>query len=304
MRPDGDDTPVGRLLSRRDAVRLLALGGAAAAVGCNGSGNSAESERIASSVTDSAGGNVMGPVPKCVAKPELTAGPYFLDQQLNRSDIRLEPSTNVVKEGAVLQLALRVQQIANGKCTPLSGAMVDIWHCDAAGTYSGVNDNMIGFNTVGQKFLRGFQVTDKNGIARFTTIYPGWYPGRTPHIHFKVRTPASAVAANQKNSIYEFTSQLFFDDSLSDQVFASAPYSTKGVRDRRNSDDGIYREAGDTLMLDVTRGTVGYDASFELALDLSDAETGMPDGMGRESRPRGRPPGQSAGGRRPVPGDG
>ena len=98
--------------------------------------------------------------------------------------------------------------------------------------YSDVSDP--GFSTVGQKFLRGYQVTDANGVAGFTTIYPGWYPGRAIHIHFKVRSDPSS------SSGFEFTSQLFFDDELTDQVHAQQPYAAKGQRTRRNSGDGIY----------------------------------------------------------------
>jgi protocatechuate 3,4-dioxygenase beta subunit len=118
-------------------------------------------------------------------------------------------------------------------CLPLAGAIVDVWHCDALGVYSDVADP--GFDTSGQKFLRGFQQTDGDGVARFLTIYPGWYPGRTVHIHFKIRSPAS------DGSVYDFTSQLFFDDSLSDSVFTSSPYAAKGERGTRNQDDGIFR---------------------------------------------------------------
>jgi protocatechuate 3,4-dioxygenase beta subunit len=135
---------------------------------------------------------------------------------------------------------------------------VDVWHCDALGVYSDVSD--AGFNTVGKKYLRGYQVTDANGVARFTTIYPGWYSGRTVHIHFKIRSSASSTSA------YEFTSQLFFDDNLTDQVHAQSPYASKGQRDTRNANDGIYRQGGAQLVLDVTASGGGYAATFDIAL--------------------------------------
>ena len=112
--------------------------------------------------------------------------------------------------------------------------MVDVWHCDAAGVYSGVSDP--GFDTSSQQFLRGYQVTDRSGRAQFTTIYPGWYPGRTIHIHFKVRTNATGGQA------YEFTSQLFFDEALNDQVLAQPPYAARGQRNTFNSEDNIYND--------------------------------------------------------------
>jgi protocatechuate 3,4-dioxygenase beta subunit len=127
--------------------------------------------------------------------------------------------------------------------------------------YSDVSDP--GFNTAGQKFLRGYQVTGTDGVARFTTIYPGWYRGRAVHIHFKIR---SSVAAS---SAYEFTSQLFFDDSLTDQVHAGQPYVSKGQRDLRNSQDGIYNQGGSQLVLNVSETADGYAATFDIALDTT-----------------------------------
>ncbi len=130
---------------------------------------------------------------------------------------------------------------------------MDIWHCDAAGQYSDISDP--GFNTKGQIWLRGYQTTDTNGQAAFTTIYPGWYSSRAVHIHFKIRTTTSS------NQSYEFTSQLFFDDALSDQVFTQAPYASKGQRDTLNSNDSIYK---DTLLLTVNQTDQGYAAAFDI----------------------------------------
>ena len=98
-------------------------------------------------------------------------------------------------------------------------------------------------------------------VARFTTIYPGWYRGRAVHIHFKIRSPASATAA------YEFTSQLFFDDALTDRVHAQQPYAAKGQRDLRNSGDGIYNQGGSELVLTVNPTSGGYAATFDVALE-------------------------------------
>lgn len=103
-------------------------------------------------------------------------------------------------------------------------------------------------------------MTGADGVARFTTIYPGWYQGRTVHIHFKVRSGADDDAN------YEFTSQFFFDDALSDVVFQNEPYSSKGERGTRNSNDGIYQESGDQLLLDVESAESGYSATFEVGM--------------------------------------
>ncbi len=240
---DLDDLPVGRVLTRREALAVLGASGALFFLGCSDS----------EATTDP------GETGACVVRPELTEGPYYVDEELNRSDLRSDPSDGSVRAGALLALTFNVSRASNSACEPLAGAIVDVWHCDAEGVYSDVSDG--GFNTVGKKFLRGYQVTGSDGIARFTTIYPGWYRGRAVHIHFKVRSSASSTSA------YEFTSQLFFDDTLTDQVHAAAPYSAKGQRDTRNANDGIYGQGGSQLVLNVTEASEGYAAVFDIALE-------------------------------------
>jgi protocatechuate 3,4-dioxygenase beta subunit len=270
---DNDDLPVGRLLTRRDALRLIA--GATAVAGAG---------RWYAFAAPLEGATV----PACVAKPELTEGPYFVDEKLERSDIRGEPGGGALTPGVPLALSFAVSRLANNTCSPLAGALVDVWQCDAQGAYSDVNDP--GFNTAGKKFLRGFQRTDNDGVARFTTVYPGWYRGRTVHIHFKIRTTAPSNAA------YEFTSQVFFDDAFSDRLFAEQPaYKRPGKRDTLNGDDFIFRESRGQLLLPVTTTTKGLTAALDVALDLSNVEVGRPDGEGgrgrRGGRRGGRPPG-------------
>ncbi len=128
-----------------------------------------------------------------------------------------------------------------------------------SGSNSDVSDP--GFNTIGKKFLRGYQTTGADGKAAFTTIYPGWYQGRSVHVHFKIRSAAGASSA------YEFTSQLFFDEALTDQVHARQPYADKGQRTLRNEDDGIYNQGGPQMVLAVTQSGGIYSAAFDLALE-------------------------------------
>jgi protocatechuate 3,4-dioxygenase beta subunit len=285
--PYDDDKPVGRVLSRREVLTLL--GGAGAAVIAATGFKQLNFSQIASTATPEAADATL---PACIVRPAETEGPYFVDEMLNRFDVRVDPADGTVKEGIPLLLKFRVSEMSANACTPLAGAQVDIWHCDALGVYSDVQDRS--FNTVGQRWLRGYQVTDENGIAEVMTIYPGWYQGRTVHIHFKIRTdPAS-------ESGYEFTSQLNFDDTLSDQVFTQGVYAQKGPnRAVRNEDDGIYRDGGDQLMLNLTETSAddlaavsataiaaatmqptlqptiqpdsqdGYTAVFDIGLDLS-----------------------------------
>ncbi|WHZ24781.1 MAG: Putative dioxygenase [Nitrospira sp.] len=198
--------------------------------------------------------------PSCVVRPEQTEGPYFVDERLNRSDIRSDPSGGHITPGTMLTLTVLASRLGAGDCRPLEGAQVDIWHCNALGIYSDVNDPS--FKTLGQKFLRGYQITDAKGEARFVTIYPGWYEGRTVHIHVKIRTEPQAKRS------HEFTSQMYFDDGLTDRVHADALYAERGPRDARNQDDRIFRRGGDRLMLAPTATADGYAATFAIGLHL------------------------------------
>jgi protocatechuate 3,4-dioxygenase beta subunit len=196
--------------------------------------------------------------PGCVLTPSQTEGPYFVDEKLRRADIRADPSDGSVRPGALLTLELRVSSVGGGRCVPVSGAIVDLWHCDAAGIYSDASDAR--FGTRGSKFLRGYQVTDAGGHVRFTTIYPGAYPGRTVHIHFKVRT-------SKPGRVGEFTSQLYFDDALTDRVHAQPPYAGPGARRMRNDGDGLYRAGGRELQLDVVSTAEGYATAYAVGID-------------------------------------
>lgn len=190
----------------------------------------------------------------CVARSALTEGPYFVDEKLNRSDIRTDPSTGVVSAGVPLVLTFVTQKISGSSCTPLEGLTVDVWHADAAGTYSDVTQ------TVGKKYLRGYQTTDATGQALFTTIFPGWYSGRAVHVHFKVRSSSASAQG------IDFTSQLFFDEGVLDAVYARAPYAARGAADVPNEDDSIYGEGGNELLLTPTVSGEGYAAKIVLGL--------------------------------------
>lgn len=256
-----DDDMVGRILTRREIVQLLGVGGAALASG---------QVMPFWSLSAAAAGQGAAMGPGCVVKPEQTEGPYFVDQQLVRSDIRAEPSTGVARPGVPLALALTVFDVSNGQCRPLPDATVDVWHCDAQGVYSGVTDP--GFDTAGQRFLRGVQTTDASGLARFATIHPGWYQGRAIHIHFKVRTQAAG-------SPWEFTSQWYFDEALNDRILANSVYAKTGNR-TTNANDGIFRNGGDQLLLAPTAAGDGHAATYGIGLDLTDAAVGRSDGAG------------------------
>lgn len=286
---DNDDLPVGRLLTRREMLKLLASVSAAAmvsacvprlpgsatpvatpaATGTTAAATAAPTSTATAVPTSAAVATATAEsvaaatavLPACVVRPEMTEGPFFVDEMLNRSDVRSDPSDGSVRDGALLGLTFLVSRIGTA-CEPLPGAMVDIWQCDADGVYSDVVDFGTGDSAVGQKFLRGYQLTDQNGVASFTTIYPGWYQGRTVHIHFKIRTEEGGVN-------HEFTSQLFFDDALTDQVYAIPPYVARGQRSTLNANDGIFQAGGDQLTLTVTPTVEGFAATFDIGLDMS-----------------------------------
>jgi protocatechuate 3,4-dioxygenase beta subunit len=244
-------------LSRREAFRLVGAAGAVALVGREIAGRPCAAQGTVS----------------CVVTPALTEGPFFVDEKLNRSDIRVDPTDNSVRPGVPLRLKLTVQRVDSTTCTPLTGATVDVWHCDALGAYSDVS-GMGNGSTVGKKFLRGYQVTDQNGLVQFTTVYPGWYRGRAVHIHFKVRM-------NSGSQAYEFTSQFFFNEAITDAVYTQAPYNTKGSPDTRNSTDNIFQQpvsgstgtkSGDLLMLQTTKAendADGYVGTLGIGLKLA-----------------------------------
>lgn len=231
---ENDDKPVGRILPRREVITLLGLTGLAL---LSGQGRAATDTALT-----------------CIASPEMTEGPYYVDEDLNRSDIRSDTRTGVVSEGTPLELLLSVSTVGAG-CTPLAGVVVEVWHCDALGVYSGVQDFNFG-DSSGTNNLRGNQVTDEGGSVRFTTVYPGFYPGRAVHIHFKVLTPDGL----------EFTSQLFFEDALSDEVFAAEPYASQGQRDMQNSDDGIFSGGGEQMIMTARQTPTGYVATCDIGL--------------------------------------
>jgi protocatechuate 3,4-dioxygenase beta subunit len=195
--------------TRRELIReATGLGVGAAAVGLFGCEEENE-------VADAAS-------PSCTLTPEVTEGPYYLDLDKVRR--------NVTEGKHGLRLDLRIKVVDTDSCKPHEDAAVEIWHCDARGTYSGFSQE----GTAGKTYLRGTQLTDEKGVAQFRTIYPGWYEGRAIHIHMKVHVGGQTV----------HTGQLFFNDSVSDRVVRLSPYSSHHGTRVRNRADQIYRQAG------------------------------------------------------------
>jgi len=198
--------------TRREFV--IAMGGVAVAAGLPACQGQKGAENAGGS---GAGG---GDGATCQVYPQQTEGPFYLDLDTLRADI------TEGRPGLPLELEL---SILGATCEPLANATVDVWHCDVDGIYSGYPGQLGGLDTSGQKFFRGSQVTGTDGKVTFRTVYPGWYPGRTTHIHFKVH-PTSTTEA---------TSQMYFPEDVTAEVYASAPYVAHGQKDTTNTSDGV-----------------------------------------------------------------
>jgi len=199
--------------------------------------------------------------------PQQTEGPYFVDGMPNRSDIRSDTSKGSVEQGIPLRLVIHVYDVDDGSCVPLRGAKVDIWHANSQGSYSAVKD----MGTTEENFLRGYQVTGINGTVHFTTIYPGWYEGRAIHIHDKVRT------FNGSEKTLEWTAQLYFNNSINEQVHKQNIYNHHGPPQTTNEEDMIYsgpsadgliqKNSGEQLMVNITKQGASYLGTFDIVLN-------------------------------------
>jgi len=239
-------------LTRRRLIEILGGAGVAALSGCGGGSTSA------SSASGSTSGTTSGTTASCVLTPELTVGPYFVDEKLNRSDLTTNTTDTNVLNATPLTLTMTIMEYASSGCSALVGAQVDIWHADAAGIYS---DESVE-NTTGQTFLRGYQLTDANGAVTFKTVVPGWYSGRTIHIHVMIRT----LSSSSGSVLTEFTTQLFFDQTLLNALTTTvSPYSSRGVPDTTNAQDSIYSSATQLTLTNATSGR-GYTASITLGV--------------------------------------
>ncbi|MDO5978903.1 intradiol ring-cleavage dioxygenase [Flavivirga spongiicola] len=175
----------------------------------------------------------------CAPSPSETAGPFPIKTP---ADLVRE---NIVgnKTGVPLLINFTIQN-TNSNCTPLQNAIVDIWQCDAKGNYSEYSGQLDG-NFTSEHFLRGRQTTDTNGKASFISIYPGWYPGRTPHLHVEIKS-------NSGSSL--LITQVSFPENVSNTVYATTEY--KGIADTNNLNDGIVGAANlaDSVTGDTTNG--------------------------------------------------
>jgi len=225
---------VGEHLSRRSLLRLAGL--AAAAVGADALKGGWLTDEAAAGPAAVASGAI-----SCVLAPEQTEGPYYVaNEQVRR---------NITEGRPGRPLTLRLAVVDASTCRPIKSAAVDVWHCDALGNYSGVDGD-------DGTFMRGVQRTNARGIATFRTVYPGWYQGRTVHIHVKVHVRGNVV----------HTGQLYFPDRVTDAVYRRAPYSGRPNRDVRNPADAIYRNGGKRSLLSLKKIEAGYVGTIRMGV--------------------------------------
>jgi protocatechuate 3,4-dioxygenase beta subunit len=219
-----------RHLRRREALALFGGTLAAPLLGC-GTAGSATGEAATT----------------CILSPEVTEGPYWIDGTLTRR--------NITEGRRGLPLILDLSVVNAKTCSPIAKADVEIWHCDAVGEYSGFDGA-----SSATRYLRGHQKSDAQGELRFVTIYPGWYRGRTPHIHLKVHVGGDVV----------HTGQLFMSEKTTAAVYRHAPYSSHGQPDTSHASDNIYAQAGgskSTLKLRRrASGKSGYAGTITLGV--------------------------------------
>lgn len=201
----------------------------------------------------------------CSETLEGEEGPYFVDDSAtgyNRSNILSNLDGSDTQTGVPFTLTLYVYDAKNS-CAAMQGVQVDIWHCNASGVYSAESSE----STSSQSWLRGYQLTDSSGKVQFTTILPGWYSGRTTHIHLRLRSTYDSSSDSGTN-----TMQLFFDQTFIDTLDTSvSPYSSEGKNPTTNASDRVYsqQEDGTTLMTLSGSTSAGYTATAQAYLPIA-----------------------------------
>ena len=247
--------PYTEVISRRRALGLF--GATATLLGCGG-GSGSSSTSTTSAATSSTGGTTTGSV-SCVLTPQETAGPYPLFNDIASASTYMREDITEGKTGVPLRLLLTFVNVS-ASCAPITNALVYTWHCDKDGAYSGYNQP--GSNTVGETFCRGVQMTDSTGLARFTTIYPGWYSGRITHVHFRIYLGSSLEA----------TSQLAFPQDITRAVYSSSLYVARGQNTSVTSfsADNVFSDGEQYQLVTISENSSigGYDAALTVGVAL------------------------------------
>lgn len=246
--------PYTDLISRRRALGLF--GATATLLGCGDGGSGSAATSSATSSGTAGGGTTSA---SCVLIPEETVGPYPLFSDIASASTYMREDITEGKTGVPLRLLLTIVNVT-ASCAPITDALVYVWHCDKDGLYSGYSQ--AGSNTIGETFCRGVQMTDSTGLARFTTIYPGWYSGRITHAHFRVYLGNSLQA----------TSQLAFAQDVTRTVYASSLYAARGQNTSVTSfsADNVFSDGEQYQLCTITENasTGGYDAALTVGIAL------------------------------------
>lgn len=246
---------VGKEMSRREAIGLLAAAGAGAMLGCGGSASTTTATTTASTTANSS----------CTVTPEGEEGPYFVDDSATgfaRSDIRSNLDGSTIQDGIPLTLNIYTYD-SEKSCAAMANVQVDIWHCNGSGVYSAEDVE----DTSGETWLRGYQLTDSNGLVTFKTIVPGWYAGRTTHIHLRLRSTYDSTTTGGTN-----TTQLFFPQDVIDTINTTiSPYSAEGTNPTTNANDHVYSGETDGANLLTLNGdnSSGYTATCKINLPIT-----------------------------------
>lgn len=290
------------LASRRRMLGLLGLGAGAATLAACGVGSSSSSG--GTTTTSGAGVALQSDTTTTTATastemPTETAGPYpgdgsngpdILDETgVERSDIRTSIGSDTKVDGVPLTVTLRILDMANNNA-PFAGTAVYLWHCNAQGEYSMYSDGV-----TGETWCRGVQVADSAGEVTFTTIYPGCYSGRWPHIHFEV-FPSISDITDASNAI--LTSQIAMPEQQDNEVYAATEYSGSATNLARITlaTDNVFSDGWDLQLPQISgSAATGYTATIDVAIDTRTEQTmsAAPGGPGGGA-PGGMPPSDGA----------
>ncbi|MDE1464123.1 intradiol ring-cleavage dioxygenase [Spartinivicinus poritis] len=241
-------------MKRRDMLKGLSAGSAATLVAASFSSNASSKLLKGSSLQP-------GYYPCCTLTPEQPEGPYYFDAGMVHRNI------TEGKPGVPLELELRVVDSTNG-CQPITDAVVDIWHCDAQGLYSGYEGqgDSGDIDTTGETFLRGVQVTDWQGLVNFQTIYPGWYYTRATHIHLSVFLDAATLV----------TSQIYFPDEINESIYTNHVAYTGRSKERVTNNENdmlltMLEDKKNDVFVEIGQDNTGFGfkAVYTIGVKLS-----------------------------------
>ncbi|MCW3061372.1 MAG: intradiol ring-cleavage dioxygenase [Capsulimonas sp.] len=257
-----NEAPAARNITRREVLSIFGAAGVVMIAGCGGGGSSS-----AATSTGTTTGTTTGSTASATATPEGEIGPYFVDDStagFNRSNILTNIDGTSKQAGVPLALKIYIRDTQNSLAA-MEGVQVDIWHCNAYGVYSDEANQ----GTSDQTWLRGYQISDASGLVTFTTIIPGWYQGRTTHIHLRVRSKYNNASSTSDGSN---TTQLFFSQTIDNYINTYvAPYNTKGNNSTTNANDHVYtpETEGEMEIALVGDYTNGFTSTFYINLPIT-----------------------------------